>query len=200
MWTGRGARSVTCATPPSTPSWRRGQVSWGCLGAGTAGRKASGNQSGHSLCSWTGTVHPRLRLFLASVSFGAEGCRGSEMGNIQPKLPLCWILMSGLWKPCLINLQRPPVRWPCTDKAVICPGGLREHEPRGNWGRISLQLLHSPLCTWDQAGNSLQDWSRAGNLEHRMEHKGTEIKEPGEEHRASYSKGKAILQYWVLWK
>lgn len=95
--------------------------------------------------------------------------------------------MSGLWKQCFINLQRPAEGCPCAegcaDKAVICSGGLgsvsallREREPGGSWGRISLQLLLSPLHLAPGAGSS----------EHGVQHKGTEMKEPREEHRAYY--------------
>lgn len=94
-------------------------MSWAAPDAATAGRKGSGNQSGHSLFSQS--WHSSYKVQVLGLS-EFQGC--GKSGNIQPRLPLWWILLSGLWKQCLVNLQRPPVGCPCADKAVICSGGL----------------------------------------------------------------------------
>lgn len=90
----------------------------GVLAAGPADRKGSGGQRGHSLFSWF------LQGAGVLVLWEVLAPSWILVGSILPELPPSWILMSGLWRRCLINLQRPPVGWPRADKAVICSGGL----------------------------------------------------------------------------
>lgn len=146
-------------------------MSWAAWGAALLPGRALEVSVGTPCFPSTGTVHTRGRVS-ASVGFSAMGSAGKS-GNVQPKLPLCWILMSGLWKQCLVNLQRPPVGCPCAqgcaDKAVICPGGLGLgfSSPEGTGAGSPYSS-----CTLPSAPGIRQGMlCRAGNSDHTMAQK-----------------------------